>query len=242
MTRTASFSLGLAELHFACNSHSFIELLTCTEQSTEPPCVDQLSGPQTSEPQEILLWGNVSTLCDTTTDGGGWVTIQRRSNGDISFFRNWTEYKNGFGDLYTGFWIGNDNIHKLTTQEASGFNELRIDMIFKEKPYFAHYSNFSLANEDEKYKLSVSGYSGTAGDSLTSHSDMFFSTLDTDNDKDDKISCAQKYLGAWWYRNCHLSNLNGLWRGPGWATDTVWVNLTTWEDGVRFSEMKLRRV
>ncbi|CAG5116210.1 unnamed protein product [Candidula unifasciata] len=191
---------------------------------------------QTSWQQEILLWGSVRTLCDTATDGGGWVTIQRRTNSDINFFRNWIEYKKGFGNLYTGFWIGNDNIHKLTLQ---GFNELRVELMFNGKPYFALYSSFSVASEEMKYQLSVSGYSGTAGDSLQFHNKMFFTTFDRDNDKT-TVVCTHRWWGAWWYKNCYDANLNGMW-GRHDGTGLSWETLSG-DSGVEFSEMKLRRV
>ena len=32
--------------------------------------------------------------------------IQRRMDGSVNFYRGWTEYKKGFGDINTEFWIG----------------------------------------------------------------------------------------------------------------------------------------
>lgn len=44
------------------------------------------------------------------------------------------------------------------------------------------------------------------------HNGMHFSTKDADNDNANTSSCAQSYLGAWWYSKCLDSNLNGVYR------------------------------
>ena len=55
-------------------------------------------------------------------------------------------------------------------------------------------------------------FKGTAGDSLSYHNGMKFSTKDVDNDID-SVNCAQNYHGAWWFKRCLLSHLNGEYLG-----------------------------
>ncbi|NXY72211.1 TENR protein, partial [Glareola pratincola] len=81
----------------------------------------------------------VQVYCDMTTDGGGWIVFQRRQNGLTDFFRKWTDYRVGFGNLEDEFWLGLDNIHKITSQ---GRYELRIDMRDGQEAAYAYYDKF----------------------------------------------------------------------------------------------------
>ena len=68
---------------------------------------------------------SVNVYCDMTTDGGGWIVIQRnKKDSSVSFNRNWADYEKGFGNLTTEFWHGLEEIHCLT--ERSQW-EMRID-------------------------------------------------------------------------------------------------------------------
>lgn len=83
-----------------------------------------------------------------------------------------------------------------------------------------------------------------AGDSLLKHSGMRFTTKDRDGDHSEN-NCAAFYRGAWWYRNCHTSNLNGQYlRGAhaSYADGIEWSSWTGWQYSLKFSEMKIRPV
>ena len=83
--------------------------------------------------------------------------FQRRQDGSVDFFRNWTNYKTGFGDLSGEFWLGNDNIHLLTKGHDQ---KLKIELTYNNETLYADYSTFWIDNENLKYKLTVSGFSG----------------------------------------------------------------------------------
>ena len=175
-------------------------------------------------------------LCDSVTAGGGWIVIQRRVSGGVDFYRNWAEYREGFGSLEGDFWWGNEKIHALTSSDRY---ELRVDLKYKGKSSFAHYSSFSLDGENDNYALRLGTYDGTAGDSLSYHNGKPFSTYDRDNDGRAQND-AVVYSGAWWYYGYH-SNLNGKWSTVGSSKAASWYTFSG-GDSVSFSEMKLRRI
>uniref|UniRef100_A0A8C0JE39 Fibrinogen C-terminal domain-containing protein n=1 Tax=Chelonoidis abingdonii TaxID=106734 RepID=A0A8C0JE39_CHEAB len=183
----------------------------------------------------------MTVLCDMDTDGGGWIVFQRRVDGSVDFHRNWDLYKRGFGNQLTEFWLGNDNIHLLT---SLGNNELRIDLgDFENKKYFAEYKSFNILGESEKYKLILGDrVAGDAGDSLTYQKNRKFSTPEHDNDLDPG-NCAKTFEGGWWFNSCHHSHLNGVYlRGahkrPGHGV--LWNKGIGNEYSYKFSEMKFR--
>ena len=172
-------------------------------------------------------------LCDTTTDNGGWIVIQRRVDGRVDFYRDWEAYRNGFGTVKSDFWLGNEKIHAITN---TGRYELRVDLKYNGQSEYARYDRFSIAGESNNYKLTVGSYSGTAGDSLTRHNGSPFRTKDRDNGP----NCAKTYTGAWWYTpsHCYVSNLNGKWKAGSWKGPS-WHSFT-YSNPADFTEMKIR--
>ncbi|KAF8782031.1 Protein scabrous like protein [Argiope bruennichi] len=155
---------------------------------------------------EVPLMGPLEVFCDTTPDGGPWITVQKRFNGSESFFRDWSEYRNGFGDLNAEFWIGNNPLHLLTRKRRM---KLHIDMWdIQERYFYAEYQTFLIRSELDQYAIEISNHSGNASDALTSHFGMGFSTFDKDNDAS-SANCAVHHTGGWWYQHCHRADLNG---------------------------------
>ncbi|KAF1666360.1 Tenascin-R, partial [Aptenodytes patagonicus] len=178
----------------------------------------------------------VQVYCDMTTDGGGWIVFQRRQNGLTDFFRKWADYRVGFGNLEDEFWLGLDNIHKITSQ---GRYELRIDMRDGQEAAYAYYDKFSIGDSRSLYKLRIGDYNGTSGDSLTYHQGRPFSTKDRDNDVA-VTNCAMSYKGAWWYKNCHRTNLNGKYGESRHSQGINWYHWKGHEFSIPFVEMKMR--
>ncbi|XP_006264899.1 ficolin-2 isoform X1 [Alligator mississippiensis] len=187
---------------------------------------------------------HMTVLCDMENDGGGWTVFQRRTDGSTDFFQGWAAYKRGFGSKLTEFWLGNDNIHLLT---SLGRNELRIDLgDFDNKKYFAKYDSFHILGESDKYKLILGDMvAGNAGDSLSYHNNSKFSTHNQNNDPVSYKNCAETFQGGWWFNNCHFSHLNGRYL-QGYQIESG--NGVVWNQGIgneysyKFSEMKFRSI
>ena len=88
--------------------------------------------------------------CDMTTDGGGWIVIQKRFDGSVDFNRPWVDYKNGFGDVYGEYWLGNEFVYQYT--KANPFTEIRMEAVaFDGVKKSAKLKKFKLGDESSKY-------------------------------------------------------------------------------------------
>ncbi|KAM9642202.1 tenascin isoform 1-T1 [Trichechus inunguis] len=199
-----------------------------------------LNGDTTSGLYTIYLNGDkaqaLQVYCDMTSDGGGWIVFLRRSTGQEDFYRNWRAYTAGFGDQREEFWLGLDNLSKITAQ---GQYELRVDLRDHGETAYAVYDRFSVGDARSRYKLKVEGYSGTAGDSMAYHNGRSFSTFDKDTDSA-ITNCALSYKGAFWYKNCHRVNLMGRYGDDNHSQGVNWFHWKGHEHSIQFAEMKLR--
>ncbi|XP_039722713.1 tenascin isoform X9 [Pteropus medius] len=199
-----------------------------------------LNGDTTSGLYTIYLNGDkeqaLEVFCDMTSDGGGWIVFLRRKNGHEDFYRNWKAYAAGFGDRREEFWLGLDNLNKITSQ---GQYELRVDLRDHGKTAYAVYDRFSVGDAKTRYKLKVEGYSGTAGDSMAYHNGRPFSTFDKDTDSA-ITNCALSYKGAFWYKNCHRVNLMGRYGDNNHSQGVNWFHWKGHEYSIQFAEMKVR--
>ncbi|GAB1597851.1 techylectin-5B-like [Argonauta hians] len=149
----------------------------------------------------------IPVWCDMDTPSGGWLLIQRRLDGKLSFNQDWKTYKDGFGDVIREFWLGNDNIFLLTNQ---AHYKLRIDLWdFQGNRVYAIYDTFKIDGERDSYKLHIGKYKGSAKDSFSKHNGLLFSTSDKDNDKMSQYHCAKEWEAGWWFTNCWFAILNG---------------------------------
>ena len=179
--------------------------------------------------------------CDMTSNKG-WLIIQRRIDGSISFNKSWLEYQNGFGDMKGNMWLGLENIQKLAGHGRGA--KLRVEirnLNAASQLGYAQYEKFEIAKEFDRYRLTVSDYSGTAGDAFgginsnTTVKGMQFSTYDNKTNE-----CAKKYPSGWWFNACFASNLNGKYP-VGLSYEAKYISWATFlgYGNVIFSETKI---
>ena len=102
--------------------------------------------------------GEFDVYCDQVSDGGGWTVIQRRKDGSFNFYRGWTDYQNGFGDLEGEFWLGLDKIHRLTSPTKK---QLTVDLTDSfGTTVHAVYSGFTVGGGNTNYVMNLDAFVG----------------------------------------------------------------------------------
>ncbi|XP_059470370.1 angiopoietin-4 [Neocloeon triangulifer] len=189
----------------------------------------------------------LKVYCEQEVADGGWTVIQRRDDfGEPreNFNRDWSDYKNGFGDPSKEFWLGNENIYMLTNNEEY---MLRVELEdFEGNKRYAQYSHFKIYSEAEYYKLEIDGYEGNGGDSLNDpwygSNNSPFSTYNKDNDRS-SLNCASMLKGGWWWKSCGRG-LNGLYlNDPQDLTarqGIVWFRWRGWDYTLKRASMMIK--
>ena len=187
--------------HYSTNPSSAL-IHSCCDLGVFPP--DRV--PTGVYKMSMGTFATANVYCDMTTDGGGWIVIQRnRKNSQLSFNKNWREYEEGFGDLNKDFWAGLELMHTLTQR---GQWEMRVDYQFNNKTWsHLHYNQFSVGNTNEEYPLTVEGFTGVGINWFYHHNMRKFSTPDNDNDKWN-YNCAAYHKNGWWHDSCYNININ----------------------------------
>ncbi|XP_049548163.1 fibrinogen-like protein A [Anopheles darlingi] len=210
-------------------------------KTTQPTSCKEVSS-HVSGVYEIRVNNSNSLLevyCEQNKFGGGWIVVQYRFNGSIDFYRNWDEYRDGFGNVDSEFWLGLEKMHQITKSRTY---ELIVELKdFSGNYAYARYNAFEIGSQSEQYRLKRLGrHSGTAGDSMTLYNKgAEFSTKD--RDINDPYSGAVYYEGAWWHTTSgSYSNLNGLYQNVSSHKSMFWFHFKNTDDGLSFSRMMIR--
>ncbi|XP_060666161.1 fibrinogen-like protein 1 [Drosophila nasuta] len=151
---------------------------------------------------------------DVICDWSGWMTIQQRKDGSISFDRNWENYAFGFGDLEGDFWLGLYKLHQITNSTRQ---ELQIFVGYSFYTSFYEYDNFKIASADEFYELKSLGNHKSKFNYTQLQENTKFSTYDRHLGESVE-RCADNGDGGWWYGKDCGKNLNSPYRQIRTAT------------------------
>ncbi|XP_022094717.1 fibrinogen-like protein 1 [Acanthaster planci] len=239
----------LERLEKHLNKMRQIIIIKGEEASELADCLDvQRSGVNESGVYTITPPGlePMEVYCDMVTDGGGWTVVQRRQDGTVNFDRVFEDYRQGFGDRAGEFWLGNTALRGLT--EDTDNVQLRIDMWDWEDNYrYATYNGFRVSGSDFTLSFISGSYDGTAGDSLSYHNGMGFTTRDHDVDRASGGNCGVWLYSGWWFDLCHRANLNGRYKNELDATTGMeqdqgiqWMAWKGNQYSLKKAEMKLR--
>ena len=188
-------------LNHCTDNPSKAYIKSCCDLRTFPP----KKVPSGMYKMSMGTFTSADVYCDMTTDGRGWIVIQRnRKNSQLSFDKNWREYEDGFGDLNDDFWAG---LKLMNTLTQHGQWEMRVDFQKNDKSWsYLHYNQFSVGSVSDKYRLKVAGYTGGSGDYFTAGNEPAnnaqFTTYDNDNDVHNG-NCAILDNSGWWYYRCY---------------------------------------
>lgn len=182
----------------------------CDVALTTPTVIDQCSEVTVSGVYRLLFrWNDVTTYryiyCDTKTDGGSWMVMLRRQDGSVEFYREWQDYKNGFGSLDSEFWAGNELMYQLTNNGRKF--TMRIDLTnYAGDSIFAKFSDFSVGSEYTNYTLHATGFdpSSTVHDKMKYQTGCQFSTAGRDNDRKTE-NLAMALQAPFWY--CYTTDI-----------------------------------
>ncbi|XP_061192301.1 ficolin-2-like [Saccostrea echinata] len=173
-------------------------------------CIASLSG--TSGVYTVTINGGPVDVQCIMKNGYAYTVIMDRNDGSVDFYRTYAEYENGFGSPFTETWIGNLYIHLLT---AGGNTVLRFEFEdYSSNTRYAEYSSFNVGSTSTNYLMTVSGYTGDAGDSMAFHNNAPFSAKDVDHDTNSG-NCAVDYKTAWWNLSCLRTKLTATYASSG---------------------------
>ncbi|KFB44890.1 hypothetical protein ZHAS_00012801 [Anopheles sinensis] len=181
----------------------------------------------------------LEVYCEQDVFEGGWIVFQYRYTGEENFFRNWSDFRAGFGDLNGEYWLGLKHIHQIT---AARPHELVVEIKdFNGNYEYAHYDLFEVGSELEGYSLKKLGkYQGTAGDAMDVNRGQRFSTSDREKDEE---KCALDKRGGWWYEKCSYANLNGPYvNGTNEWSSMNWYKFKEDYRGLSYSRMMMREL
>lgn len=124
------------------------------------------------------------------------ILIYKNINYDSTFNTIWEDYKNGFGNINSNYFIGLETIHQLTKKPCQLYITLEY---WNNTHLYTNYDNFKIDdnyNNQHRYKIVSLGHcTGTAGDLMRSSENTFFKTRDNSYG----YNWARSLGYGWWF-------------------------------------------
>lgn len=104
------------------------------------------------------------------------ILIYKKINNDPTFNTIWEDYKNGFGNINSNYFIGLETIYQLTKEPC----QLYITLEYRNYTHlYVNYDHFKIDDYHNLYKIvSLGDCTGPAGDLMRSSENTFFKTSD----------------------------------------------------------------
>ncbi|XP_070174229.1 angiopoietin-related protein 1-like [Littorina saxatilis] len=154
-----------------------------------------------------------------------------RTMRSFHFYRNWSDYSNGFGDVSSDHWLGLKYWSELTNARCYS---LFIEYVFLDASDYNHqfYTHFVVSDQTLGFTFTfniTSYFEKPLGDCLTNLRGKPFSTYDVDNDDDVTGNCAERHQSGWWMADCTGCNPTGNLLQPPDGIRTGQLSEVFWE-------------
>ncbi|XP_049548244.1 angiopoietin-related protein 1-like [Anopheles darlingi] len=180
-------------------------------------------------------------FCEQEKFDGGWLVVQHRFDGSVDFYRNWAQYREGFGEVDNEFWLGLEKMHQLTTARP---HEIIIELKdFSGNYAYTRYDEFKIGSESEHYTLTLGKYSGNGTDSMTRNNGKKFAATDRDDMDKPYVpgGCVAAFRSPWWHDDCTYANLNGPYNNAYDIRTMFWYAWKRYQ-GMSYTRMIIREV
>jgi hypothetical protein len=122
------------------------------------------------------------------------ILVASRYNSNVNFFnRSLIEYEEGFTDGQHNFWMGLDNLHKLTNAHDLKFKIVAISKL--KTKYVEEYSFVKVTNSSDNYRLILGKLVSGRYGYFAYYNNTQFSTFDYGN-----MKLAKDYLSGFWHK------------------------------------------
>ena len=129
---------------------------------------------------------------------GGWTRVMNRISNTNEFYRGFSDYKTGFGDIIRNHWLGFNSIKKILSTidfmvrfefENSQLDYFEVDLI-------------KIGSESQNFILTLGKLTKYSIEpNLKYHNRSQFRTFD--NNLDGSSNCSFLYQAGWWFNNCY---------------------------------------